>query len=67
MSCQCQIPYIRHVFNLKCGLHMYAAFSSPIKENEAEQSTHESDIVKSKQKLNPEDEVLVDKEILPTN
>jgi hypothetical protein len=29
------------------GIHMYAAFSSPIKENE-------SDIVKSKQKLNPE-------------
>jgi hypothetical protein len=36
------------------GLHMYAAFSSSIKENEAVQSTHESDFVKSKQKLNLE-------------
>jgi hypothetical protein len=36
------------------GLHMYAAFSSSIKENEAVQSTHESDFVKSKQKLNRE-------------
>jgi len=33
------------------GLHMYAAFSSSIKKNQAEQSTHESDIVRSKQKL----------------
>jgi len=36
------------------GLHMYAAFSSSIKENQAVQSTHESDIVRSKQKLNLE-------------
>jgi len=33
---------------------MYAAFSSSIKKNQAEQSTHESDIVRSKQKLNLE-------------
>ncbi|CAJ2651384.1 unnamed protein product [Trifolium pratense] len=36
----------------ECGIHMYAAFSSSMKENEAVQSTHESDFVKSKQKLN---------------
>ncbi|AES71599.2 double-stranded RNA-binding motif protein [Medicago truncatula] len=48
------------------GLHMYAAFSSSIKKNQAEQSTDESDIVRSKQKLILEDELL-DKEILPTD
>ncbi|GAU48808.1 hypothetical protein TSUD_406410 [Trifolium subterraneum] len=51
---------IAYIALKECGLQMYAAFSSPIKENE-------SGIVKSKLKLNPEDEVLVDKEILPTN
>ncbi|WJX32910.1 hypothetical protein P8452_21185 [Trifolium repens] len=49
---------IAYIALKECGIHMYAAFSSPIKENE-------SDIVKSIQKLNPEDEILVDKEILP--
>ncbi|CAI8597762.1 unnamed protein product [Vicia faba] len=50
------------------GLHMYAAFASSIKENEAVKSTDELDTVnvKSKQKLNLEDQVL-DQEILPTN
>ncbi|KAL5076260.1 hypothetical protein RYX36_015244 [Vicia faba] len=50
------------------GLHMYAAFASSIKENEAVKSTDELDTVnvKSKQKLNLEDQVL-DQEMLPTN
>ncbi|KAK2388583.1 double-stranded RNA-binding protein [Trifolium repens] len=51
----------------ECGLHMYAAFSSSIKENQAEQSTHESDFVKSKQKLNFEDDEPLDEEIFCTN
>ncbi|KAK2442723.1 double-stranded RNA-binding protein [Trifolium repens] len=51
----------------ECGLHMYAAFSSSIKENEAVQSTHESDFVKSKQKLNLEDDEPLDEEIFCTN
>ncbi|PNY01877.1 double-stranded RNA-binding protein 1-like [Trifolium pratense] len=58
---------IAYIALKECGLQMYASFSSPAKENEAEKSPLESDIVKSIQKLNPEDEVLVDKEILPTN
>ncbi|CAL5203423.1 unnamed protein product [Lathyrus oleraceus] len=48
------------------GLHMYAAFASSIKENESVKSTHELDIVKSKQKLNLEDQLL-DQEMFPTN
>ncbi|GAU48807.1 hypothetical protein TSUD_406400 [Trifolium subterraneum] len=53
----------------ECGIHMYAAFSSSIKENQAVETTHESDFVKSKQKLNleDEDEPLDEEIILSTN
>lgn len=36
------------------GLRMYAAFSSSIKENQAVQSIHEPDIIKSKKNIHPE-------------
>ncbi|XP_045816874.1 double-stranded RNA-binding protein 1-like [Trifolium pratense] len=57
---------ISYIALKECGLDMYASFCSSFEENQELQSTDKSDIVKPKQNLSFEDELL-DKEILPTD
>ncbi|XP_050879766.1 double-stranded RNA-binding protein 1 [Lathyrus oleraceus] len=57
---------IAYIALQECGLHMDASFSSHTKENPAIESTRKSDIFKSKQILNFDDELL-DQEMLDTD
>ncbi|CAJ2668569.1 unnamed protein product [Trifolium pratense] len=57
---------IAYIALKECGLDMYASFCSSFEENQELQSTDKSDIVKPKQNLSFEDELL-DKEILPND